>query len=273
MDYQNDSSNPLHLRKSRSQHFIISKETLQYEAELLNCNKFSVLEIGAGDGRLSQLILEENPSSLSLVEIDKKFTSLLSKKFAGNKKVKVLQGDFLELPNNFKTDTIIGNIPYQITSKILLKLAKMKFKRAVLCLQKEVAQRICSPAASPDYGRLSVFCQLHFNIEPGRIVPRTYFTPMPKVDSQIIFITRKQGIKLLPKNLELISSSLFSHRLASVENALYHSRRAFGWDKKQALGEISKTIKFKDKKVFMLTPQEIVELANLLSSANTEPIR
>lgn len=267
MHNSNPDAYPSNLFKRRSQHFLANKEILQYEASLLECKGLDVLEIGAGDGRLSEFVLEEIPKSLSLVELDPYWAGELAKKFKKSKNVKILQGDFLELPNNYKANAVIGNIPYQITSKIILKLARMKFKRAVLCMQKEVAQRIFAPPCSNEYGRLSVFCQLHYDIKPGRMVPKNYFHPPPQVDSQIVKLVQLKGTKSLPKNLELATSSLFSHRLASVENALFHSRRAFGWDKAQAVEQISKRVKLKGKKVFMLTPQEVVEIAKSLPMA------
>ncbi|MFA5108792.1 MAG: 16S rRNA (adenine(1518)-N(6)/adenine(1519)-N(6))-dimethyltransferase RsmA [Candidatus Micrarchaeia archaeon] len=250
------------IEKKLSQNFLNSPEILQEEAELLSPQGEDVLEIGAGDGRLSSKIIALSPKSLTLVEIDEKWATLLQKKFRKFENVRILQQDFLELDNNFKTSLIYGNIPYHITSKILLKLAKMKFTSTLLLMQKEVVQRICSDPATSNYGRISVFCQLHYTLNPLFEVPRNLFEPPPKVDSQFLQLVPKSTSKL-PKNLEETSSALFSHRLASVQNAILHSRKQFGWDKEQAR-QVAKTIKFADKKVFMLTPDEVVSIARVL---------
>jgi len=247
------------LNKRLGQHFITDKSILKNEASLLDLSKKDVLEIGAGDGRLSEQLLLQNPKSLTLIELDKKWAKTLAKKFSEKKEVKILNQDFLQIPDDTKTDIIYGNIPYNITSKILMKLAKMTFENCILCMQKEVVQRVCAPPSSKKYGRLSVFCQLNFYTNPLYQIPKEFFFPPPKVDSQIIQLIPKEN-KNIPKNLEQISAALFSHRLASAKNALLHSRKIWGWTKETAKKEISKRLKF-NKKVFMLTPREVVQIA------------
>ncbi|MFH0927510.1 MAG: 16S rRNA (adenine(1518)-N(6)/adenine(1519)-N(6))-dimethyltransferase RsmA [Candidatus Micrarchaeota archaeon] len=253
------------LNKRLGQHFLDNVQALRLEATLIETEGKDILEIGAGDGRLSSELLAQNPKSLTLIEIDKKWAAHLAKKFSSEKSVQILNQDFLELPENFKTQVIYGNIPYNITSKILAKLAKMDFENCILCMQKEVVERICAPPSSKRYGRLSVFCQLHFYTNPLHEIPREFFTPPPKVDSQLVQLIPKDASHL-PKNLEQISAALFSHRLASAKNALFHSRKMFGWQKEQARAHISKRLKT-EKKVFMLSPGEVVEIAKAFEDA------
>lgn len=253
------------LNKRLGQHFINEPKILQNEAGLLDISQKDVLEIGAGDGRLSEQLLTQNPKSLTLIELDKKLAAVLAKKFEKNKLVSILNQDFLQIPDDFKTQIIYGNIPYNITSQILTKLARMKFENCVLCMQKEVVLRVCSPPSSKRYGRLSVFCQLHFQTNPLYEIPRDFFTPPPKVDSQLIQLLPIQK-KDIPKNLEQISAALFSHRLASTKNAILHSRKIWGWSKQEAREQISKRLKI-DKKVFMLSPQEVVQIAKCFEVA------
>ncbi|MFH1307031.1 MAG: 16S rRNA (adenine(1518)-N(6)/adenine(1519)-N(6))-dimethyltransferase RsmA [Candidatus Micrarchaeota archaeon] len=251
------------LSKQKAQHFLANNSILNEEAKILQPEDMDVLEIGAGDGRLSQNILKYNPKSLALVEIDSYWANYLRKKFSKNKKVKIINSDFLKLPNSHSAQIIAGNIPYNITSKILVKLSKMKFLHAVLCMQKEVVQRICAPSSTSKYGRLSAFCQLHFLLNPLFPISKEFFHPPPKVDSQLVQLIPRKSAKL-PKNLDKVSSALFSHRLASVQNALFHSRKLWGWSKQKARKEASKRVKFKERKVFMLAPEEVVEIARTL---------
>ncbi len=251
------------LKKSRSQHFLTDSSVLEGEAEALDVKDEAVLEIGGGDGRLSEKLLARNPSSLTLVELDTNWAGFLKQKFFSDKRVIVLEADFLTLSNDFPTTRIAGNIPYQITSSILLKLGKMKFSKAVLCVQKEVAERLISPAGSSEYGRLSVYAQLHFDMQILAQVPRSSFTPPPKVDSSILCLMPRAGADALPPHLEAVTAALFSHRLQTVSQALLHSRSVWGWSKEEARAHFQ-NIKIGPRRVFQLKAGEVAELARLL---------
>lgn len=258
---------PAGLRRSRSQHFLIDREILRTEAEALQPQGKTVLEIGAGDGRLSERILALRPASLLLVELDPHWAGRLRAKFNRKKGVKILQQDVLDLPDDARFDGVIGNIPYQITSPILLKLARWTYSRAILCVQKEVAERMQAPSGSSEYGRFSVFAQLHFEIRPLLSVPRTSFHPPPNVDSVVLALQPKPDALALPAHLDVIGAALFSHRLASVANALRHERRRWGWDKAQARA-MAIMVKYAARKVFTLTPQEVADIAARLPAPN-----
>ncbi|MFN3910229.1 MAG: 16S rRNA (adenine(1518)-N(6)/adenine(1519)-N(6))-dimethyltransferase RsmA [Candidatus Anstonellaceae archaeon] len=247
--------------KKFAQYFLTNEEILNLEAELLDPKEKEVLEIGAGDGRLSEKILQHQPKKLILVEIDKRFCFELKKKFSNLKNVEVLNQDFLDLKIK-RIDIITGNAPYNISSLIILKLREIKFDYALLLLQKEFVDRLIAQPSTSNYGRLSAMAEAYFNVEPLKIVKKENFFPIPKVDSQFVKIIRKKNPSL-EKNFEKISAALFSHRLASVKNALFHSRKIFGWKKEEAK-EIIKKLKNREKKVFMLSWQEINEIAKII---------
>jgi 16S rRNA (adenine1518-N6/adenine1519-N6)-dimethyltransferase len=251
------------LKKSRSQIFLQDEQVLEAEAYALDAKGQSVLEIGAGDGRLSQKILLHDPSSLYLVEPDPRWAGYLAKKFSKNPKVNVLNLDFLSISDDFPASRIAGNIPYHLTSKILLKLEKMKFSKAVLCLQKEVAQRMIAKAGSHEYGRLSVFVQLHFDVQLLLEVPRNSFYPIPKVDSAVVCLTPSKNAPKLAKSIDLLTAALFSHRLKTLGQAIFHERRRWGWSKEQAR-KWAKELKISNKRVFELSAAEVAELAEIL---------
>ena len=256
------SSPRFKLQKSRSQHFLTDAAVLEGEAEALDVRGEPVVEIGAGDGRLSERLLKREPSSLTLVELDKKWADYLQDKLGGKKNVVVVQEDFLQLPDDFPASRIAGNIPYQITSPILLKLGRMKFDKAVLCVQKEVAERMIAKAGASTYGRLSVYAQLRFDIQILAEVPRSSFTPPPKVDSSIICLMPKSGAAKLPPSLDLVTAALFSHRLQTLPQALVHARRLWAWDKEEARAQAAK-LKM-DGRVFQLAPAQFMEIARIL---------
>jgi len=243
-------------KKSLGQNFLTDHNILRKEAGLLDPKHKTVFEIGAGDGRLSEKILELEPKRLFLVEKDKHFADLLNKRFAGyidGGVVVVLYGDALEIDFP-EADLIIGNIPYYITSQIIFKLAKTNCERIVLIVQKEFAEKMIAKANTKRYGRLSITAQLAFDIEFVQVVPRHLFKPMPKVDSALIIL--KPTNKQLTEHEEKVIRWLFSHKNKTVRNALLDS----GVEKEKIakLGEIAK------RKVRALGKEEVLKTAQKL---------
>ena len=243
------------LRKSLGQNFLIDQNILRKEARLLNPRHKTVLEIGPGDGRLTEKILELEPSRLFAIEKDPRMVEALSEKFMG-KNITLIEADVLEseLP---EVDLVIGNIPYYITSPIIFKIAKQKIERAVLIVQKEFAQKMVAKPGEKNYGRLSVTAQLAFDVELIQIVPRHVFRPIPKVDSAMIVL--KPTGKILAQEEENIIRYLFTHKNKTVRNALLDSKMF----EKEEVGE-ERLGKFAKRKVRTLTKEEVLEIAGLL---------
>jgi 16S rRNA (adenine1518-N6/adenine1519-N6)-dimethyltransferase len=174
------------MRQKLGQHFLADDAILQFEAESAHPAGKSVLEIGAGDGRLTRHLLKMGAGHITAVEIDSSFAKKLRMTF--HTRVQVVEQDFLSFEPKKKYNIVVGNIPYYITSPILFKLAKMDFDLAVICLQSEVASRMLAAPGTGEYGRLSVSTQLLFKTEMLAFVDRKSFSPPPKVDSCIISI-------------------------------------------------------------------------------------
>ncbi|MEM2138106.1 MAG: 16S rRNA (adenine(1518)-N(6)/adenine(1519)-N(6))-dimethyltransferase RsmA [Candidatus Anstonellaceae archaeon] len=243
------------------QNFLADESVLQFEAESADAKGKSVLEIGAGDGRLTQKLLSCGAGHIVAVELDPKLAKLLRQKFRS--RVKVVEQDFLEFDESQRFNVIIGNIPYYITSPILLKLSRMQFGKAILCMQKEVAARLLAEPGSGNYGRLSVASQLLFKTEMLALVERTAFRPMPKVDSCIISLERT-GMKINESEEKAIGA-IFSHKKKSVRNAVIDARRElFGSDDKKLAAAKAHELKYSERKVFTLAPQEALEIARQL---------
>jgi 16S rRNA (adenine1518-N6/adenine1519-N6)-dimethyltransferase len=244
---------PSELRKSLGQCFLEDRNILRFEAELSKPEGKTVLEIGAGDGRLTEALLERKPKKITAIELDSGFASLLREKFAGQP-VEVLEADVMEaeLP---PADVIAGNIPYYISSGIVFRLALMRFERAVLMVQKEFAEKMVASPGESNYGRLSVTAQLNYDVVVERKVLRHLFRPVPKVDSAIIL--------LRPKNISLtalqenVIRSLFQHKNRTVRNALLSSK-LFGE------GEIARLGHFLARRPRTLAKEECLEIAALL---------
>lgn len=186
-----------------------------------------VLEIGPGTGRLTQYLLKLG-SPIIGVELDRDLCRLLGKRFAEQKHFHLVEADFLrmEIPASIKT--IIGNIPYNITSPILHKVLGsphhpiMQFERIVLLVQKELADRIQASPGTKAYGAMSIRTQFLASCETLQIVPRQAFTPAPKVDSAIIRL-RPRPYPLQPQDPKwfgLLVQQGFSTRRKTLANNL-----------------------------------------------------
>jgi 16S rRNA (adenine1518-N6/adenine1519-N6)-dimethyltransferase len=240
-------------KKSLGQNFLMDQNILAKEARLLNPEHKTVLEIGPGDGRLTEKILELEPARLFAIEKDSRMVEALSEKFK-EKNLTLIEADVLEfeLP---EVDLVVGNIPYYITSPIIFKLAKQKFERAVLIVQKEFAQKMAARPGDKNYGRLSVTAQLAFDIDYVQLVPRHLFRPMPKVDSAVIIL--KPTGRRLSQFQENVIRYLFSHKNKTVRNALLDSKM-FSEEELALLGHFAK------RRPKTLTKEEVLEIARLL---------
>lgn len=246
------------------QNFLVDEAILQFEAEEADVSKKSVLEIGAGDGRLTGKLLSQGAGHITAVEVDPKLAKHLRIKFQSAPRVRVHEGDILDFDEGARFNRIVGNIPYYITTPILLKLSRMDFGKAILCVQKEVAERMAAQSGSSQYGRLSVSCQLMFKVELLALVPRQAFSPMPKVDSCIISL-EKTGVRIDEKEERAIGA-IFSHKKKSVRNAVVDARMGlFGSRDKASASAFAQTLKYSERKVFTLTPEEAHGVAALLA--------
>ena len=250
------------MRAKLGQNFLADDSVLEFEAQQAQVTKKSVLEIGAGDGRLTNKMLSAGAGHITAVELEPKLAKLLRTRF--HSRVKVVEADFLDFDESARFNCVVGNIPYYIASPILLKLAKMDFGRAVLCVQQEVAERMAASPGVSNYGRLSVSCQLAFRMEILAFVGREAFSPKPKVDSCIISL-EKTGFSLDGKS-ERVIGALFSHRKKSVKNAAVDARvELFGSPDKAEAAKIAQKLKYALRKVFTLSPSEALEVARQLA--------
>ena len=181
------------VKKSLGQHWLRDKLILSHIANLAQIDsKDTILEIGPGLGNLTSHLLRY-ANNVVAVEYDEDLALKLPNQFPG-KNLTVKNGDILsfnlnELPPNYK---VVANVPYYITSKIikLLLTAKNKPSLSVLLVQKEVAIRL---AAKPgDMSILAISAQLFADVSLGDVVEAKYFTPPPKVDSQVVILKTKQ---------------------------------------------------------------------------------
>jgi len=216
--------------KRYSQNFLIDQNSiLKIIKKVCPNNKDLFIEIGAGLGELTRPLLER-VNNLFLIEIDANLVTKLKKMF-DNKRVvifkqDVMKFDFLKFFNIKKRPIrIIGNIPYHISTKLILILIKYGdiFEDIHLMLQKEVANRLIALKNSKLYGRLSIISQYYCNIQQIIEVSSKSFYPKPKVDSCFIrLIPRKKYIypTTIITMLSQLTKVAFRERRKKVRNSL-----------------------------------------------------
>ncbi|MFH1239414.1 MAG: 16S rRNA (adenine(1518)-N(6)/adenine(1519)-N(6))-dimethyltransferase RsmA, partial [bacterium] len=175
--------------KRWGQNFLKDKNIVTKIIEIAGLNKDdSVLEIGPGRGILTE-VLAETAADVVAVEIDKKLAAALTERFAGCKNVKIIQADFLKIDLAdlcLKQGTkVIANLPYYITTPIIMKLLRERrnITRLVVMVQKEVAQRIAAGSGNKNYGVLSLAVQFFSEVTLAGNISNKVFFPEPKVSS------------------------------------------------------------------------------------------
>lgn len=181
-----------------------------------------VWEIGPGQAALTDHLVDYT-NNLNLVEIDNDLVPILKTKFSDKKNVTIHHQDALELKLHNKNTRIIGNLPYNISTPLLISFLYQanQISDMVFMLQKEVVKRICAPAGVKAYGRLSVMLQYAFECEELFIVPPEAFDPRPKIDSQIISLTTKKNPpKVDLTAMEALVKQSFGQRRKTIKNNL-----------------------------------------------------
>ncbi len=198
-----------------------------------------VLEIGSGLGALT-VALAARSKSVMTVEIDDRLLPALKEVLAPHQNVTIMHGDFLKFQCSELLDEAFGdergvvaaNIPYYITTPIIERLLehRSRIKRAVLLVQKEVANRIAAAADTDDYGSLSVFVQYHANPQIMGTVPPTHFLPRPEVESAILVLNIPETPNLVVRNEARFFSIVragFGQRRKTLLNALMRAPASF----------------------------------------------
>jgi len=190
------------------QHFLNSEESAVRIVDALgDVSQGTVLEIGPGRGILTSL-LAQRTRRLIAVELDRVLAAQLRLKFGMARNVEIIEADILDIdfdslfgpkpglgrpgielkPQPVK---VVGNLPYYITSDILLRLFEFAkyFETVVIMVQREVADRIAAEPGGREYGVLSATTQLYARVEKLFTLPPGAFTPPPKVHSTVLRLT------------------------------------------------------------------------------------
>ncbi len=210
-------------KKSLGQNLLIDKNISKKILSLTSLKNKEIIEIGSGTGNLSIEILKLWPKKLICIEKDKLFSKNLKILLKNEKNLSIINGDILklDLKKMLSEETIIiGNLPYNISTQILIKFIRFypwppKFKKLIFMFQKEVGEKIIANLGDQNYSRLSIITKSRFKILNYFYVSKNCFFPKPKVDSIVIefqpIIRKDINFKSI-KSLEYITNIFFSNR-------------------------------------------------------------
>jgi 16S rRNA (adenine1518-N6/adenine1519-N6)-dimethyltransferase len=215
-------------RKARlGQNFLVDRSaSLRIVDALGDIREKVVIEIGPGKGVLTAM-LAERARRVIAIEVDRTLAAGLATNLA-SRNLEVIQADVLSI--NFDglvpgPADVIGNLPYYITSDILLKLFAhhQRFETIVIMVQKEVADRIAASPGSRDYGLLTVTTQLFCDVERLFTLPPEVFSPPPKVHSTVLRLRvspKDRKLQVDPDRFVQFLKMVFSHKRKTLFNNL-----------------------------------------------------
>ncbi len=257
--------------KKFGQNFLIDDNILNTISCSLDNAHGAVIEIGPGLGSLTRKLVERFDKVLAY-EIDNKMIEVLNDTIKKDN-FKIIAGDFLkadvenDIKEYFNKDNIyvIANLPYYITTPILLKILEEapSIKKLTIMIQKEVASRFLGKPNTKDYNSLSVLIQTYMNVSKVCDVSNKCFYPQPLVDSTVIKLERKEKLDfeiINEKEFQKINRMLFRQRRKTIVNNLKD-----GFSKEIILDALSKLNIKETERSESLSCEQIIKLANILT--------
>lgn len=243
-------------KKKFGQNFLINNKIAEEITSLANIKNQNVLEIGPGNLALSKIIIKKKPKKFVAIEIDDGLFNK-SKSFFNENYSTIVNGNALEIEesNYFNNEPfiIISNLPFNISSKLLIKWLKLKscnnnIKQMVLMFQNELANRIVASVNSRDYGRLSVITGAFFKTKKEIFVKKNDFFPKPKVDASVVVFEPLIKNKINERNF---------NKLEYITFHFFNSKRKKNKKKLLEIFSDQQIDKYDLKKLFDLRPQNI----------------
>lgn len=243
-------------KKKYGQNFLINNDIAKKIINLTSIYRQNVLEIGPGNLALSKFIIHNKPKKYIAIEIDK-FLFDNFKNFFYENNSEIINEDAMKINeiNYFNSEPfiIISNLPFNISSNLLIKWLKIKsntnlITEMVLMFQKELAERIIAKVNSKNYGRLSILTSAFFKITNVVSVKKNQFFPVPKVDASVLVFKSLEKNKINYNNFKKLESLTF---------LFFNSRRKKNKKKILSIFNNNQIEKYNLSKYYDLRPENI----------------
>ena len=225
-----------HANKGYGQNFLIDQNVVDGILEKAEVNKDDlIIEIGPGLGNLTSPLLE-NAGKVICIELDPKMVSILTDRFSLYENFELINEDVLKVDlnkliednNQFKTAKVVANLPYYITTPIIMKLLedKLNLESITVMVQKEVADRLTDRPGGKEVGAITYSINYYTNPETIIDVPRDSFIPAPNVDSAVIKLDVLKEPKVKVSDEELFFKIIkfsFLQKRKTLMNSLSNS--------------------------------------------------
>jgi len=266
--------------KSFGQNFLKDKNIANKIIDLLGeiSNK-NVIEIGPGMGALTELLLKKN-TNLTAFDIDERAIEYLKTKFSNEANLKIIHSDIRDV--NLEKHTVdktllIGNIPYNITNDIIFWLFEQRnfLSKAVLTIQREVAERYVAKPKTKNYGITTVAMHLYASAKIAFHISPTAFYPVPKVTSSVLvidFSVQNNYCEVDKKQILQLVKAAFSQRRKVVGNSIksYLSDRKIDVEKLSFRLENNNSKKYLKMRAEELTVEDYVHFYNLILRTDSD---
>ncbi len=221
-------------KKSLGQNFIIDVNTLKNIVTTAGVTKENgVIEIGPGIGALTEQLAIHGKKVVAF-EIDQRLLTVLEDTLSKYDNVEIIHQDILKANvqevidqhlNDVEEIKVVANLPYYITTPILMKLLmnKIPVQDITVMIQKEVADRMAAKPNTKEYGSLSIAVQYYTEATVELIVPKTVFMPQPNVDSAVLHLKLRKEPPVYVEDEELffaIVQASFAQRRKTLSNNL-----------------------------------------------------
>lgn len=263
----------LRANKKLGQNFLINESIIYDIVKKANVTKEDVvIEIGPGLGSLTKELIN-NAKKVIAIELDPNMIDILKSRFGIFDNFEVIYGDVLkidleELIKGYDSVKVVANLPYYITTPIIMKLLedKLKIKSITVMVQKEVGERICATHKDKEYGAITVSVQYYSEPQIIIDVPKENFLPAPEVDSCVIRLDMREKPLVSLKDEKLffrLVKGSFTQRRKTINNSLTCS----GKSKEEIIAALNKLGIDSKLRAENLSIQQYADIANTLVEA------
>lgn len=226
--------------KSLGQNFLVDEEVVNGIVDKSEvCRDDLVIEIGPGLGTLTAVLLER-AGKVVCIELDKRMVNIVTDRFSLYKNFEVINEDVLKVDlrkvidenlslHNLKRAKIVANLPYYITTPIIMKLLedRLKLESITVMVQKEVAERLAEKPGEKESGAITYSINYFSEANIVIDVPNTSFIPAPEVNSAVIKLDLLEEPRVKVKNektLFKVIKTAFMQKRKTLSNALYNGK-------------------------------------------------